>query len=171
MLSDRKTGKKILFAERGAVSVCGGIQPEILRQASPVSTSRMALVARLLLAMPPTKAKRWTDAAIDDRTEEAIELIFARLFALEPAADSDGNDIPFDLPLSRPAKTAWVEWYNSHAQEQAELTGDLAAAWSKLEGYAPRLALIIHLVRVAAADPTCDSSDRVDEASIRAGAP
>ena len=62
-----------------------------------------------------------------------------------------------------------MEWYNSHAQEQAELTGDLAAGWSKLEGYAPRLALVIHLVRAAADDPTIDSADRVDEASVRAG--
>jgi hypothetical protein len=56
---------------------------------------------------------------------------------------------------------------DEHAREQAELTGDLAAAWSKLEGYTARLALVIHLVRAVTgdADPMA-----VDAESIIAGA-
>jgi hypothetical protein len=169
VLSDRKTGTKILYAERGAVSVCGGIQPEILRMALAREHFEDGLGARLLLTMPPIKAKRWTDATVDDPTEEALEMIFGRLLALEPASDGEGNDIPHDLPLSAPAKKVWVSWFNTHAHQQAELSGDLAAAWSKLEGYAPRLALIVHLVRVAADDPTLGSPDQIDEKSIRAG--
>lgn len=169
VLSDRKTGTKILYAERSAVSVCGGIQPEILRMALTREHFEDGLGARLLLTMPPIKAKRWTDATVDDPTEEALEMIFARLIALEPAADSEGNDLPYDLPLSAPAKKVWVAWFNTHADQQAELTGDLAAAWSKLEGYAPRLALIVHLVRVAADDPTLASPNQIDEESMRTG--
>lgn len=64
---------------------------------------------------------------------------------------------------------AWVRFYNEHSREQADLSGDEAAAWSKLEGYAARLALVIHLVRWAAGDPTLQDPARVDEASIVAG--
>ena len=33
------------------------------------------------------------------------------------------------------------------------MAGDLAAAWSKLEGYAARFALLVHLVRAESGDP------------------
>jgi len=45
----------------------------------------------------------------------------------------------------------------------------LAATWSKLEGYAARLALIVHLIRWAAGDPTLGDADVVDERSVKAG--
>jgi hypothetical protein len=51
---------------------------------------------------------------------------------------------------------------------QAGLRGELAAAASKLEGYAARLALIVHLVRTAAHDVTVDP-DCIDATSIMAG--
>ena len=44
----------------------------------------------------------------------------------------------------------------------------MAAAWSKLEGYALRLALVHHLVRWAHVPDTVDH-DRVDLESIHAG--
>ena len=62
-----------------------------------------------------------------------------------------------------------MTFYNEHAHEQVDLTGDLSAAWSKLEGYAARLALVVHLVRWSADDPTLAAVDVVDEASIAAG--
>ena len=66
-------------------------------------------------------------------------------------------------------KQEWVRFYNEHAKEQVELTGDLSAAWSKLEGYAARLALVIHLTRLAANDPELKDTDAVNAASVRAG--
>ena len=62
-----------------------------------------------------------------------------------------------------------MAFYDEHAIEQAELSGDEAAAWSKLEGYAARLALVVHLTRWAADDPTLRDPAQVDEASIAAG--
>jgi len=56
--------------------------------------------------------------------------------------------------------------YDAHAEEHAELTGDLSAAWSKLEGYGARLALVVHCVRVVAGDPTLADPEAVDETSI-----
>ena len=73
------------------------------------------------------------------------------------------------MALADDGKAAWVTFYNEHATEQAELSGDLSAAWSKLEGYAARLALVVHLTRRAAGDATLRDPARVDEASIAAG--
>ena len=59
----------------------------------------------------------------------------------------------FGGQVSKEAKEVWVRFYNEHADEQVEMKGDLAAAWSKLEGYAARFALLIHLIRSVSDDP------------------
>jgi hypothetical protein len=63
-----------------------------------------------------------------------------------------------------------VQFYNAHAEEHEALTGELSAAWSKLEGYAARLALVIHYVRWAIDDPTLATVGEIDAKSIEAGA-
>lgn len=95
--------------------------------------------------------------------------MFDSLYALEPATDDHGDPQPVLLPLTPASKAAWIEFYNAHAQEQVELTGDLAAAWSKLEGYAARLALVVHCVRWAVEDRSLGDADAIDEESVRSG--
>ena len=70
---------------------------------------------------------------------------------------------PVLVGLSPKAKKLFTTYYNAHAIEQAALAGDLSAAWSKLEEYAARLALVIHLVRLAAGDATLACVYKVDE--------
>jgi hypothetical protein len=82
--------------------------------------------------------------------------------------DENGKPCPVDLPFTRKARAEWVKFYNEHALEQVQLKGDMAAAWSKLEGYAARFALLIHLIRYTANDPTLKQSDQVDEDSLAA---
>jgi hypothetical protein len=65
------------------------------------------------------------------------------------------------------AEEAWGRFYDAHAAEQADLTGDLAAAWVKLEQYAARLALVIHYARWAAGEVADEL--RLDRQSIEAG--
>jgi len=68
--------------------------------------------------------------------------------------------------ISAGSKEPWINYVNLTGQEQVELVGELAAAWSKLEEYAARLALIVHLVRTVCgdADPAI-----VDEESMLSG--
>jgi hypothetical protein len=72
------------------------------------------------------------------------------------------NRVPVVLPLTAESKQLWVEFYNEHGREQAGLTGDEAAAWSKLEGYAARFALILQLCL----NPMATA---VDAEAVRAG--
>jgi hypothetical protein len=88
---------------------------------------------------------------------------------MQPVSDNDGEPRPVLVRLSANAKTAWKAYYNAHAVEQADLTGDMAAAWSKLEEYAARLALVVHFTRWAAGDPMLTNADVVDAASMNAG--
>ncbi|GIK17956.1 MAG: hypothetical protein BroJett004_01200 [Planctomycetota bacterium] len=168
MVVDRKTGGT-LYVPRAAVSIAGGIQPETLRRALGQEHRDNGLAARLLLTCPPRKPKWWTEADVNADTEAAVALVFDRLFGLTPETDDDGDERPRLVTLADDGKRAWVTFYNEHAGEQVNLSGDEAAAWSKLEGYAARLALVVHLTRWAAGDTTLRDPARVDEASIAAG--
>ena len=169
LLVDRKSGTKTIHVPRAAVSVTGSIQPDILRRALGVEHLANGLAARLLVAMPPRTAKTWSDAAVHPDLKKDIERLFGRLLAIQFRQGEDDQPAPIDIPLSADGKGAWVAFYDAHAREQTDLVGELAAAWSKLEGYAARLALIVHLVRVAADDPTVNP-DEIDAESIQSGA-
>jgi hypothetical protein len=167
---DRKTGiPKTIFVPRASVCVTGGIQPAILHRALGTQHRESGLAARLLVCCPPRKAKKWTDAGIDPSMEAQLATLLDRLFELEPKFDEDDEPMPVLVRLSKEAHEEWKAYYDAHAQEQVDLTGDLSAAWSKLEEYAARLALVVHLVRWAADDPTLESEHVVDVDSVRAG--
>ena len=166
---DRKSGDhRTIHVPRASVSVTGGIQPAVLRKALSRDYFENGLAARLLLAMPPRKPRRWTDDELPVEAEEAMGRIFERLWSLCGVSGTDGDLEPVSLKFSGNGKAAWVEFYNEHGSEQNDLSGDLAAAWSKLEGYAARLALLIHECRWAQEDATLADPDRVGGASVAA---
>jgi len=167
---DRKTATpRTIYVPSASVSVTGGIQPGVLDRVLGYQHRESGLLARLLLAMPPRRPKRWTEAEISPQSEAAVLAIFERLRELQFTYSENGEPRPVVVSLTPVAKEAWITFYNAHAEEHADLSGDLSAAWSKLEGYAARLALVVHCIRWAAEDPTLASSDAVDEVSIAAG--
>jgi hypothetical protein len=170
IIVDRKTGTpRTIYVPQAAVCVTGGIPPAILHRCLGTEHRESGLAARLLLACPPRKAKRWTEADIDPDAEDRIARMLDRLYELQPTVGDTGELQPVVITLTSEAKGAWKAYFNAHAEEQVNLTGDLSAAWSKLEEYTVRLALVVHFIRWAAGDPTLESADAVDVASITAG--
>jgi hypothetical protein len=165
MMVDRK-GAGTVFIPRAAVSIAGGIQPGILRRVLRAEHRENGLAARLLLACPPRVNKTWSDATTDSATESAIAAMFERLYGLSMDAGEDGEPMPRTIPLSEDGKAEFVAFYNAHARTQVTLVAEEAAAWSKLEGYAARLALIIHLARQCLAD--APNPGPVDHQSVAA---
>ncbi|CAN5183045.1 hypothetical protein BH11PLA2_BH11PLA2_07710 [soil metagenome] len=165
---DRKTGiPRTIFVPQAAMCVCGGIQPGILNRALGDEHRESGLAARLLLTCPPRKVKQWTEADIDPDAEAALVRLMDRLFVLQPTLSDDGEAQPVLVRLTPDAKAAWIRYYNAHSHEQADLTGDLSAAWSKLEEYAARLALVVHYARWAAGEVADELW--LDVASMNAG--
>jgi len=163
---DRKSGdKKMLHVPRAASSIVGGIQPAVLRNAIMQEHLEDGLCARLLLACPESEPVRWSEATVNPEVEAALGHVFDHLLAMEAAADSEGNSEPFPLDLSPEAKEVWVDYYNRHRAEGAELDDDLAAAWSKLEAYTARFALIFELCTWAAGDAA--AATQISEDSMR----
>src|SRR5262249_19977151 len=146
VMVDRKTGDRpTIFVRRAAASVTGGIQPGVLARALTPEFLDSGFAARLLLAMPPKLPKRWSEVEVDPQVEAAYHAALDKLLALE--VDTIGGEAgTYVLKLSGEAKAAWVAFYDSWAKEQAAVEGELAAAFSKLEGYAARFALLHHVV-------------------------
>ena len=165
---DRRGGdRKTIFVQSAAVSLTGGIQPPVLARSLGASHFQDGLAARLLVAMPPKTPRKWTERRIPDDATDAVGRIFTRLWSLEADIDADGDIRPLDLPLTPEARKTWIAFYNRHGAELTALTGDLAAAWSKLEGYAARLALVCHLTDWAVGSDATPGP--VDQAAVESG--
>jgi len=164
---DRKTGEpRTLFIPRAAVCLTGGIQPETLKRCLVQAHVENGLAARLLFAFPPPRPRRWTEAVVDEQLEAEFGHVVETLFNLSFGLDPSGEPEPKLVTLSPDAKRRFQQFVNEHGAEHVELTDDLSAAWSKLESYVARFALILHLARAAAgeADETV-----VDLTSLEAG--
>ncbi|WP_460185065.1 YfjI family protein [Thermopirellula anaerolimosa] len=148
---DRKT-TGTLRVPTTAVSIVGGIQPRILARALGPVNRENGLLARLLVTMPPRQPKRWTEAGVERAAADSVGKVFDRLFSLEHDIDDDGTPTPRTMRLSARAKQRYVEFYNEHAEDLADATGDWAAALAKLEELPLRFGLVLHLVRWAAGE-------------------
>lgn len=165
---ERKGGKpKHIFVPYSCVSITGSIQPKPLKRCMEREHFEDGLMARLFMAYPPRGEKRWTEAEVSLELQTAIQLIIKKLYELEPGKDEAGEPRPQLVDLSPDGKQAWVQFFNEHGAEQANLSGDLAAAWSKIEGGAARLALVFHLIRQANGEPGV--GEAMDEKSVTAG--
>ena len=165
---DRKSGdKRTLHVPHAAVCVCGTIQPDVLCRVLGKTHVEDGLLPRFLLAHPPRTPRRWTDSEVSSKTLDAAARLYKDLLALDMEADGNGNPSPRRLTLTLKARELWIAFVNEHGVEMDTLTGALAAVWSKLEGYAARFALILHLVRVVSGEATLH--DQVDADSIKAG--
>lgn len=149
------------------MSVCGGIQPGTLKKAIGTEHRENGLLARMLLAYPPPRSRRWSEAAIRANSVEPFTELLRSLRGIEFERDRIGEPVSGIVELSHTAKNLFRDFYNEHAQEQETLDDDLAAAWSKLEEYAARLALIIHVCRHASGENVTERD--IDEVTMAAG--
>jgi hypothetical protein len=179
VIVDRKTGdRKHYFVPRAAACVCGSIQPGVLASHLTAEFLESGLVARLLMAMPPALPKRWSEMVISEDAEKAYRDLLDDLLnvpistprqrqTLGFTTDSQEERVPVVLRLAPEAKKLWIDFYNSWAQEQAAVEGELAAAYAKLEGYAARLALLHHVVTYVGLGK--DDYREIDPESVEAG--
>jgi hypothetical protein len=163
---DRKTGdRRTVYVPHAAVSLVGGVQPGTLARCLTPAYFEAGLVARLLLAMPPRRAKGWTEAEVASEVMEAYEKLLGKLLALD-FEKGDQGPVPFTVRLSPEAMQRWVAFYTGWAAEQNTVEGEMAALFSKLEGYAARLALAHHVVSKVAGGG--DDADPVEPESVDA---
>jgi hypothetical protein len=165
---DRKTGhKRCVHVPHAAVSVCGTIQREVLASAINGDLLESGMAARLLVAMAPSKKKKWSEVELSPDTEDRYATLIRRLLAL-PQVNRNGIDLPYVLRLDRDAKAVWVDHYDKWAKVQHEAEGPLKAAFGKLEGGALRFVALHHIcMKLSQSDGTDESPVSAD--SMMAG--
>lgn len=142
---DRKGDGTIpTYVESALVSITGGIQPAVLASSMTKDHRASGMSSRFLIAQPPRHAQYWTEDEVSEDTLTLVDDLFNKLLAVD--FDDPENQVPHFIGLSAEAKQFFRSFFNEHHKEQADLTGDDAAAWSKLIGYVPRLALLFHIV-------------------------
>lgn len=143
---DRRTGeRKHKLINRAAASVCGSIQPGILRRAMDADFLDSGFAARLLMAMPPRRPNRWTEADIEDSTVQSYIDLIDRLAELQ-FDDDEFDPKPVALKFKPDARDYWIAFHDRIGERQEKLEGSLASAFSKLLSYSVRFALIHHVV-------------------------
>ncbi len=119
---DRKTGiPRTIYIPRAAVSVCGSIQPGILRRQIGQEHRDSGLLARLLMAWPPRRPRKWTDVEPAEQLSERVGMAYDRLWELAPTTDRDGEPAPVLVDLSPAARRLYVAFVNEHGQSNFTL--------------------------------------------------
>jgi len=165
---DRKTQTpRFLHVPAAYLSICGTIQPGVLNRAMGPERRQSGLLARFILTCPPRRRRQWSDDSVPESLVARVRELFDTLFEMEPARDLYGVESPEVVRLSPAALAVYREYFERNADRLDESTGDLSAAFAKLEETALRVALIVHAVRVATGE-TADPLE-VDRESMEAG--
>lgn len=165
---DRRTGTpKTLHIARASCSLVGGIQPRILTAKLTSAHVASGLMARMLFAFPPPRPSRWTDADVDQCVIDRYVRIVEILSDIQFVPGDNGELMPGLVDLSPDAKHRFAQFVNEYGAENADVDEALTASFAKLEGYAARFALVLHLTRWAAGEQV--DPNICDLASIEAG--
>lgn len=154
MVVNRKNSTIPLVIDSPFVGVTGGLPPDVLSDLIDERGREDGFIHRILFAYPDSTSLEWTEHEISSESFEHLEKAFRGLTAL----DYDLG-IPKLIRFEPEAKRVWVEFISDHYREQEDpsFPDSLRGPWAKMEGYAARLALIIHMLRYV-----CDETPQED---------
>jgi hypothetical protein len=155
-----------IAVRRAATSVTGTVQPSVLADALDKKALAAGLGARFLMAMPPRRKRVWSEAELSADVAERYGWLLKTLLDL-PLFDERKRK-PHVLGLSVPARLRWIDFFNEWGEVQFGAEGAQLSAYSKLEGYTPRFALLHHVVAHVASgvDDRCAVTESSIEAAI-----
>lgn len=146
-------GRDRIVIPSAAVSVIGGIQPQVLPKVVTATDLDAGLLDRFLYVVPPAPpADRWSDACEDAEDRRMMEILFAQLYRITDKGT---------LQLERRAKEQFVEFYNTNGQRAADAEGAMACMLSKFRSHVARLAMTLQLARWAVGDAPQDPVDGI----------
>lgn len=163
LIVDRVTEGRSHYVARAAVSVVGGTQPRTLRRVLSPEHVESGCAARILFAFPPSRARKWTEAEVSPASRTSYEHTVRALveLAARVAVHEDGETgiAPLEIPLSNEARDLFARWVEELGAEALGAREAAAAAASKLEGGAARLALVVQLASAAECASAADVTE------------
>ena len=141
---DRKTGpNRNVRVDSPLVNVTGTIQPAVLRKSVKNVHEENGLLARILIAFPPSKPAVWNNDCMDLESKTQLSDLFSQLFLL--TGNEDGT--PKEIKLSPEALKIWESFFNQNQKLVSTTEGFEKYAFAKHDQYVLRLALLIHVVK------------------------
>lgn len=136
---DRKTALRPVSVDRLAISVLGGVQPDVL--AVMLSGEGDGFAARFLFAFPePVQGFSLSSPTVD---RAGAQTALARLRTLRMAADANGAPKPVVCSLAGDAAMSFERWWNQRRNDASDATGLWGDWLGKQGGHVLRIALII----------------------------
>ncbi len=132
------------------LSVLGGIQPDMLPLLADSKGRADGFMDRILFCYPSKVRLPWTWDGISPQARNAWKDIIDVLWKLQMNETADDMQA-MPILLSDGAKEAWVLWQHEHDLEQDVETFNpmLRGAWAKMDTQLARIALVLHLIRLA----------------------
>ncbi len=136
------------------LTVVGGLTPGMLTELRERKGRDDGFTARQLFVFPDWTIPPYSVEGIPDDVANGWDRMARSLWDRE-MTQKDSKPVPRVVRMTPAAAAAWARWCNAHRAEQwaDDFPDSLEGPWGKLETYAARLALILHLLRLAS-DPT-----------------
>ncbi|HHY65999.1 MAG TPA: DUF3987 domain-containing protein [Alicyclobacillus sp.] len=160
ILINRK-GRQV-YIPRPFVGIMGGIQPHILSQMRNELSEDDGFVHRFLIAAPDDDLGDVSEAVLSETAMADWSAVCRALQNLP----YDGRN-PQEVRFTAKGYEAWMEWRRAHRaeQKQEDFPYRLLGPWAKLDIYALRLALVIHMLRYACGE--VENDKEADEETMR----
>src|SRR5262249_6974577 len=136
------------------LGIVGGMVPDMIGELCDGKGRHDGFLDRFLFAYPdPVPKTGWKDEGVPPETAAAWSEVLSRLLT-RPMDVRDLPPVPHVVFFSEEARRAWKALIDAHHAEQRspDFPDSLQGPWAKLEQYAGRLVLIVHLLHLAA-DP------------------
>ncbi len=142
----RRSSEKDLFVPHAAVSIYGGLQPDMMRRSFDGGDRDSGFLPRFQFIRAEKEGPDdWNEAVLSRKSHELLERITRHLSEFALGKDEQGRELPQIVLLEEGAKVLFVQWFKALALENWEL-GDTSAyaIRRKLNGQALRLCLLLH---------------------------
>jgi hypothetical protein len=160
---NRKTRHEVTVVPNPFVGVTGCLPPDVLPDLADAHRRADGLLDRVLFAFPEAVPSRWTDASVTEATMAVYTQILEGLWQLDAASGPIvGPGLrPGVMMLTADGRAAFVCAVNALYAQLADpdLPAHLRGPYAKLEGYAARLALMLHLCRLVAGEADHEAVD------------
>ena len=142
----RRSSEKDLFVPHAAVSIYGGLQPDMMRRSFDGADRDSGFLPRFQFIRAEKEGPDdWSEAVLSRKSHELLERITRHLSEFALGKDEQGRELPQIVLLEEGAKVLFVQWFKALALENWEI-GDTSAyaIRRKLNGQALRLCLLLH---------------------------
>ncbi|WP_024772111.1 YfjI family protein [Aquimarina macrocephali] len=162
---DRKTGEPILIPNP-FLSVCGTIQNDLLDDLAKDGRMSNGFIERILFVIPENiKKPYWTETEIEDQIFNSWETVINKILNIEIDTNTDDSLNPKIVRLSKGAKKIIFKWQRKNADKcNANENETVSGIYSKMEMYAPRIALILQIMYWACNN---DSRDEINKKTMK----